>query len=671
MGKGTDNLEAYQKSMLAMEELQRISKDGNILARKLAEEAIDLDPEYATPHRIASWTHFNDARFGWSQSRPKSFKRAVELAQKAIDLDDSDAGAYSLIGMLNLFRRQYERAIAEGERAISISPNGANYNAILAMIYTWSGRPEEAIELIKKAMRLSPIYPAWFLYYLGLNSRLTGQYDQAIEALKSSMKRNPEDIRPYSELVIVYSQLEKSEETEALVAEILKKRPNFSLKKYAKSRFYKDQEELKRELNALRRAGLPETPPLPLPDKPSIAVLPFVNMSGDPEQEYFSDGISEEIITALSKIPKMFVIARTSSFRYKGKEVDVRTVGRELGVRYVLEGSVRKSEDQLRITAQLVDAKTGNHLWAERYDRNLKDIFALQDEITMNIIIALQIELTEGEKGRLPGKRPKNIQAYLKYLQAGGPFYTMTKEGNAKARRLLEEAIALDPEFPNPYLLLGNTHFMDLVYGSSKSPRKSIKQAYELISKAIALDDSFAGAHANLGWMYILKERNYDKAIAQCERALELSPNLDVATGWMGRVLMFVGRYEEAVQYLEQTLRLNPMPEPWAFRWLGSAYTWVGRHEEAIANHKKALQRAPNDILTHRSLIVTYSRAGRMEEARAEVEEVLKINRKYCVGRRPGYYKNPGDNELINNALRKAGLPDCPPPRSSKKAGLK
>jgi adenylate cyclase len=256
MGKGTDNLEAYQKTMLAMEELQRISKDGNILARKLAEEAIDLDPEYATPHRIASWTHFNDARFGWSQSRPKSFKRAVELAQKAIDIDDSDAGAYSLIGMLNLFRRQYERAIAEGERAISISPNGANYNAILAMIYTWSGRPEEAIELIKKAMRISPIYPAWFLYYLGLNSRLTGQYDQSIEALKSSMKRNPEDIRPYTELVIVYSQLEQSEETEALVAEILKKRPNFSLKKYAKSRFYKDPEELKRELNALRKAGL-------------------------------------------------------------------------------------------------------------------------------------------------------------------------------------------------------------------------------------------------------------------------------------------------------------------------------------------------------------------------------------------------------------------------------
>jgi TolB-like protein/Tfp pilus assembly protein PilF len=419
-------------------------------------------------------------------------------------------------------------------------------------------------------------------------------------------------------------------------------------------------------IEALRKAGIPEIPPLPLPDKPSIAVLPFVNMSGDPEQEYFSDGITEEIITALSVTPKMFVIARTSSFKYKGKEVDVRTVGRELGVRYVLEGSVRKSEDQLRITAQLVDAQTGQHLWAERYDRDLKDVFAIQDDITMKIITALEVKLTQGEKARLAAKGTENLQAYLKYLQANKSHYTMTKEGLVEARRLLEEAIALDPEFPAAYLLLGTGYNMEVNRGASKNPRESRKKAFELVKKAIALDDSYAGAHAVLGGLYVIKERNYDKAIAHCERALDLEPNLDVANIWMGMVLTWVGRPEEAVRYCEQALRLNPMPEAWSFRTLGMAYSNVGRYEEAIAAHKKSLQRAPNDVLTHVFLAGAYSRAGRLEEARAEAKEVLRINRKFCVRRGPGVYKNPADWEPIKNALLKAGLPGCPPRRRSK-----
>jgi adenylate cyclase len=657
MGKGTDNLEAYQKCMQAMKELERISKDGNILARKLAEEAIALDPEYATPQRIASWTHFNDARFVWSQSGPKSFKRAVELAQKAVELDDTDAGAYSLLGMLNLFRRQYERAIAEGERAISISPNGANYNAILAMIYTWSGRPEEAIELIKKAMRISPIYPAWFLYYLGLNSRLTGQYDQSIEALKSCMKRNPEDIRPYTELVIVYSQLEKSEETEALVAEILKKRPNFSLKKYAKSRFYKDPEELKRELEALRKAGLPETPPLPLPDKPSIAVLPFVNMSGDPEQEYFSDGISEEIITALSKTPKLFVIARTSSFKYKGKEVDVRTVGRELGVRYVLEGSVRRSKDQLRITAQLVDAKSGNHVWAERNDRELKDIFAVQDEITKEIITALQVELTEGEQALMRGGGTNNLEAYLKFLQAFEYARRQNPDDNQKAKRIFEEAIELDPDYAVAYRMLGAAHMMDVWLGTTRAPRESLRKAAELSRKALALDESLGTAHAMLGHIYILM-RDYDKGIEAGQKAVDLEPNGADSHAFLGMGLQFADRPEEAIKILKKAIRLNPMPQAWYLHNLATAYRNMGRYDEAIGWAKKAVDRQPSNLLSHLVLASCYSLVGREEDAKAEAEKVLRINPKFSLERlaKTSPQKNPEAKRRFIDSLQKAGL---------------
>ncbi|NIR12775.1 MAG: adenylate/guanylate cyclase domain-containing protein, partial [Desulfobacterales bacterium] len=213
---------------------------------------------------------------------------------------------------------------------------------------------------------------------------------------------------------------------------------------------------------------------MPLPDKPSIAVLAFDNMSADPEQEYLADGISENIISALSKISKLFVIARHSTFTYKGKPVKVQQISRELGVRYVVEGSVQREGDHIRITAQLIDAVKGNHLWSETYDRNLEDIFALQDEITLKILEALHVGLTHGEQARVWAKGTDNLEAYLKVLQAQENIYQMNIESNARARQLAEEAIALDSEYATAYLFLGRTHVMDVLYGSSKSPRDSM-----------------------------------------------------------------------------------------------------------------------------------------------------------------------------------------------------
>jgi len=245
------------------------------------------------------------------------------------------------------------------------------------------------------------------------------------------------------------------------------------------------------------------------------------------------------------------VIARNSTFTYKRTPVKVQKVAEDLGVRYVLEGSVQRSGDNLRITAQLIDAITGHHLWSERYDRELKNIFALQDEITVKIIKALREKLTEGQQARLRAKGTRNLQAYLKFLQAMEPLLTQTTEGNAQARRLLEEAIALDPEFPAAYAFLGSTHLMDVSIGSSKSPTKSLNRAFELVNKTIALDDSSAFAHSLLGWLYILRERNYDKAIAECEWAIELAPNSASSHIWMGFVLTLAGRHEEGVRHCE------------------------------------------------------------------------------------------------------------------------
>ena len=229
----------------------------------------------------------------------------------------------------------------------------------------------------------------------------------------------------------------------------------------------------------------------PLPDKPSIAVLPFDNMSEDPKQEFFSDGITENIITALSKVPKLFVIARNSTFSYKGKPVKVQKVAEDLDVRYVLEGSVQKSEDRLRITAQLIDAINGKHLWAEKYDRVFKDIFALQDEISMKILVALQVELTEGEKSRIYAKTTNNLDAYLKFLKGRNEYSeSFTKETNAQAWQWFQEAVALDPQFSAAYEALGWTHVYDARYGWSKSGSESMKYALELAQKTIDSDEN-------------------------------------------------------------------------------------------------------------------------------------------------------------------------------------
>ena len=395
----------------------------------------------------------------------------------------------------------------------------------------------------------------------------------------------------------------------------------------------------------------------PLPDKPSIAVLPFVNMSDDPKQEFFSDGVTEEIITALSKTPKMFVIARNSTFSYKGKPVKVNQVAEELGVRYVLEGSVRKAGDRVRITAQLIDALTGHHLWAERYDKDLKDIFTLQDEITMKIIAALQVKLTQGEEARLSAKGTDNLEAYLKCLQAKEHVGHVNKEDNALAKQLAEEAIALDPEFSEAYRVLGSTHWMDIIVGSSKSPKESLKRAFELTKKAIALDESNATAHGTLGWLFVLK-RQHDKGIAEAERAVALDPNSAFANFNMGRVLRFAGRPEEAIAWHKKAIRQDPMPSgPYLFG-LAHAYWLAGRYEEAVPVCKKAILVSPKSMAAHLYLAATYVSLGRIEEARTEAQEVLRIDPKFSLvhwGKRLPF-KNQADTERSINALRKAGL---------------
>ncbi len=393
----------------------------------------------------------------------------------------------------------------------------------------------------------------------------------------------------------------------------------------------------------------------PLPDKPSIAVLPFVNMSDDPKQEFFSDGMTEEIITALSKNPSLFVIARQSTFAYKGKPVKVKQVSEELGVRYVLEGSVRRSGEKVRITAQLIDTMTGYHLWAERYDRDLKEIFALQDEITMKILQSIRVKLTEGEQA-LRGKPPRNLEAYLKLLQAQEYIQRFNIEGNIMGKQLAEEAIALDPEFAGAYYALACAHMMDVWLGSSKSPNESHDKAVELTQKAISLDPKDPRYYGLIGYLYAMK-RDYDNAIVEGEKAVALDPGGADVHAWLGESLNYAGKPKEAIPLFEKAIRLNPFGPTWYFLGFGLSYQMMGQHQEAITQYKKALRLAPNNILAHLSLAGTYSLLGRDEEAHAEAEEVLRINPKFSLERflKELPYDQSG-KDRVADALRKAGL---------------
>jgi TolB-like protein len=399
----------------------------------------------------------------------------------------------------------------------------------------------------------------------------------------------------------------------------------------------------------------------PLPDNPSIAVLPFVNMSDDPKQEFLSDGITENIITALSKVPRLFVISRQSTFFYKGKPVKVSQVSEELGVRYVMEGSVQRSADRIRISAQLIDALTGNHLWSGRYDRDLKDLFALQDEVTLKVLTATRVTLTDGEQASLAEKYYKGIHGldcYLKLIEGIGYVQRWNIEDNNLGRRLIEEANALCPENPLGYVSLGWAYHHAYSLGDTTFPQETIEKSMELAQKALAMDDSIPGAHALLCQLYVVKGE-YDKAIAEGERAVALSPGGADTLSEYAWSLSAAGRSEEAIPLFQKVIRINPYGKFTLYRGLGVALANTGRLEEAVSAYKKAIQGSPNDIMSHLNLLTTYSRMGRDEEARAEAAEVLRINPKFSLDsyakRLPPSMDQSRRDRLINN-LRKAGL---------------
>jgi adenylate cyclase len=397
----------------------------------------------------------------------------------------------------------------------------------------------------------------------------------------------------------------------------------------------------------------------PLPDKPSIAVLPFENMSGDPEQEYFADGMVEEITTALSRFKWLFVIARNSSFTFKGKAVDIKEVGRRLGVRYVLEGSVRKASGKVRITGQLIDAVSGAHIWADRFERDLADIFALQDEVTFAIVSAIQPKLLRTEIEMATQRRPENLTAYDYYLRALPQYYLSTREGLAEAISLVHRALELDPRFGLVAALAGLCHMLNVLLGYSNDPQFDRKEAVRLVRLALSIDDADPETLARASQISLWMLGDSEAGIEMADRAVALNPNSWSTWNGRGHVYRIAGLPEEAIRNYERAIRMSPVDPrlPMMFYNIGLAFIELGRFDEAIVAGKKALRQNPSYVATYRCLASAFAHLGRDAEAHDAAARVLEIDPAFTISALIA--RLPKKNvELFIEGLRKAGLPE-------------
>ena len=393
-----------------------------------------------------------------------------------------------------------------------------------------------------------------------------------------------------------------------------------------------------------------------LPDKPSIVVLPFDNMSRDPEQDYFSDGLSEDIITDLSKVSALFVIARNSAFAYKGNALKIPDICRELGVRFALEGSVRRAGNRVRITAQLVDGSHGGHLWAERYDRDLTDIFEVQDDVTRHIVAALKVALTEAEQSLIADSGTTNTQAHDLFLKGRELLFVNRKETFERVTDCFRRAIALDPKYGAPVAGLAMAHMFDFQNRFTDKWEKSLDEADRLIREALAKDDKNPFAHWVASVVATWK-KDYDRWVDEAERALALNPNYSLAINALGTVRLYLGEPLQAIPYIERAIRLDPAQQQYR-HFLGMAYFIAGNYETAAAVFKDRIANAPNTDLSRAFLAATLGQLGRFDEARTVWQELMAINPRYAyadhIGRQP--FKNPADAEKFTDGLRKAGL---------------
>jgi adenylate cyclase len=394
-----------------------------------------------------------------------------------------------------------------------------------------------------------------------------------------------------------------------------------------------------------------------LAGKPSIAVLPFTNLSADPEQEYFSDGITNDIITDLAKFRELVVIASNTVFTYKGKPVTIEEVAQELGVRYVLEGSVQKLGEQVRVNAQLIDAATGHYLWAERYERELKDLFAVQDEIMQTLVTTLALKISAVEQQRALQQDTESLEAYDYVLRGLEYLRSRTRSDTSKAQDMFQRAMALDPQYATAYVDLGSAYYLTVAFGWTAFPAQALEQALTLGGKALHLDNANAHAHSLLGIVYLTRGQ-HDLALNELQQAIALNPNDARSYATLGWIMLWSGQTEAAVDLLKTALRFDPSaPDMRAtFMNLGLAYYLKEQYADAIHILARGRTLAPDFVGFHIALAATYAQSGRREDAAQAAQTVLRLQPFFTLDAYGRAFRNSADRARIIDGLRKAGL---------------
>ena len=684
------NLDAWELYQRGLWHRYKLTKEDNEEARNLFRKAVERDAAFALAHAGIARTCCAEINEGFGDTSAGWLEKGLAAGEKAVDLDDNDSYTHYALGRILVLAGQGKRAIAELEKSIALNSSNAQGYLSLGHALLWYGRAAEAIPRLDMAMRLSPYDPVlWAMQSIRATACIQLEnYDEAATWAQIAVNTNPEQMWAHLNLAVALAGQERPDEARVAIEAARRLKPDLSLSVFGRLLPHFHPEYLERYNNALRKLGLPPGGPSDgaeridevapaaqapkveggagqpeerptVSDEPSIAVLPFDNMSDDAEQEYFADGIAEDIITALSKISQMRVIARNSTFSYKGRELDPRQIAEELSVRYVLKGSIRSGGSRLRITTQMIDASDGRHIWADRFDRTIDDIFDIQDEITKEIVTALRVKLTDGEEARVLARGTNDIEAWQLCVRATELFLRFNSTDYLAARELAEKAVACDPNYAYAWATLGFTHWWDGRLGYTGDSDAKFARANECAERAVALDDTVSWA-IGLGTMVAGSLGRHDDGVAMGRRGFELNPGNADARAFLAVALVRAGIYHEAVDHYRAAMALNPFYPNWYRNGLVRSLSVLGEFDEALAISDEILSTDPDFLQAWLQKAYIFGQIGRSGDAEKAIREVRRLAPSLRLDHVPGLLliKDAIDMQRFLDSLRKAGLPE-------------
>jgi adenylate cyclase len=622
--KRPENMDAWDLCQRGMWYRYQNTKEGYAQARQYFHRAIDLDPQLSLAYAGLSEALSYEIIFHITEAPTEHGDEAIQAARKSIELDPEDARARISLGRAYIAIGQAQKAIPESQIALKMNPHSATAHYQMGAALVISGRAEESISYLETAIRLSPkdIYMGPFLARLGQAYLALKEYEKAVKYSQDALRHPTTSWHVNTYEVSALGSLGHLKEAREALSELLRRRPGLKISHLKEGFVSVAPNNVQDFLDGLRKAGLPEGSHQTVQEKPSIAVLPFINMSNDPEQEYFSDGMSEELIGALAKMEGLKVISRTSAFYFKGKDVDLRTIGEKLKVDNVLEGSVRKAGNKLRISAQLIKVVDDTHLWSETYDRELKDVFAIQDEISQAVVQNLKVMLLGTRAKPLIKEYTKNTEAYELYLM-GRFFMGKGIPGWGKAIEYYEKTIEGDPGFAPAYSNLASMHIANATAFSLPS-KQTWQKAKKLVIKALEIDEMDASALAEIGSIEGHFEYNWPGAERNIKRAIELNPGITQTHFQYSMYLIGVGRPNEAIERMKYVLELDPY-SIFFHAFLGLYFYYARQFDKAIAQSQKTLKLASNEPTALSCLALSHAAKGMYDDGIKMLQKIKNI----------------------------------------------